>query len=271
MVFRTSYSRPRSIILDGKGLMSRCCVPQDTSLSVWRRQRGELTYTSLCYHKLAPPPSRLSSNAAISLLSAAACLWRPAASSASDQGQRDFASALTGSISAFWTRGVLQFWLQESISRCKQCHDRQSWPPLHGALHLLSRRSLLLLDAGDGAAPRHVSRQTACGLPVRPRKHVKAMSDDAGTADFLGLDDAENDPGLANRQSASNSDPVSRVAQAAAGADGQTVSVDDVNRSVSRGHCFTAQREVLSLCTASGQPLLQPAAASSHGHLWQCE
>ena len=46
---------------------------------MWRRQRGELTYTSLCYHKLTPPPSRLSSNAAINLLSAAACLWRPAA------------------------------------------------------------------------------------------------------------------------------------------------------------------------------------------------
>ena len=59
---------------------------QDTSLSVWRRQRGELTYTSLCYHKLTPPPSRLSNNAAINVLSAAACLWRPTAESQHSRG-----------------------------------------------------------------------------------------------------------------------------------------------------------------------------------------
>ena len=59
---------------------------QDTSLSVWRRQRGELTYTSLCYHKLTPPPSRLSNNASITVCSAAACLWRPTAESGPTRG-----------------------------------------------------------------------------------------------------------------------------------------------------------------------------------------
>ena len=69
-------------------LLSPCTFGalQDTSLSVWRRQRGELTYTSLCYHKLTPPPSRLSNNAAITVLSAAACLWRPSAEATQMEG-----------------------------------------------------------------------------------------------------------------------------------------------------------------------------------------
>ena len=56
-----------------------CALPprQDTSLSVWRRQPGELTYSALCYHKLTPAPSRLNSNATVNVLSVAASTWRP--------------------------------------------------------------------------------------------------------------------------------------------------------------------------------------------------
>jgi hypothetical protein len=42
---------------------------------VWRRTSGQLTYSLLGLHKLVPPPSRVNSNATISLLCAAAAAW----------------------------------------------------------------------------------------------------------------------------------------------------------------------------------------------------
>ena len=54
-----------------------CSAPKDTSLSIWRRQPGELTYSVLCYNKLTPAPSRINSNATVNVLSVAASTWRP--------------------------------------------------------------------------------------------------------------------------------------------------------------------------------------------------
>ncbi len=85
-VAHAAYSTASQCFIMLQSLSCAQAFSQDTSLSVWRRQRGELTYTSLCYHKLTPPPSRLSNNASINLLSAAACLWWPAAVSTPQQG-----------------------------------------------------------------------------------------------------------------------------------------------------------------------------------------
>lgn len=48
---------------------------QDASLSVWRRQAGQLSYNLFTTHKLVPPPSRVSNNAVVSVLCLAASVW----------------------------------------------------------------------------------------------------------------------------------------------------------------------------------------------------
>lgn len=50
-------------------------VVQDASLSVWRRQAGQLSYSLLAMHKLVPPPSRVSNNAVVNILCLAASVW----------------------------------------------------------------------------------------------------------------------------------------------------------------------------------------------------
>ncbi|MCJ1303500.1 hypothetical protein MMC08_006310 [Hypocenomyce scalaris] len=45
------------------------------SLSVWKRQPGQLNYSILTIHKLVPPPSRISNNATVNILCLAASLW----------------------------------------------------------------------------------------------------------------------------------------------------------------------------------------------------
>ena len=55
-------------------------LAQDSSLSVWRRQEGQLTYRLLDLHKLTPPQSRINNNTSLSLLCVAAAPWqRPTA------------------------------------------------------------------------------------------------------------------------------------------------------------------------------------------------
>lgn len=44
---------------------------------MWRRRGTGLTYTALSWHKLLPTPSRGSGAAAVSVISAAAAVWRP--------------------------------------------------------------------------------------------------------------------------------------------------------------------------------------------------
>lgn len=48
---------------------------QEGSLSVWKRQPGQLNYTIMTIHKLVPPPSRISNNATVNILCLAASLW----------------------------------------------------------------------------------------------------------------------------------------------------------------------------------------------------
>lgn len=48
---------------------------QEGSLSLWRRQPGQLNYTIISIHKLVPPPSRISNNATVNVLCLAASLW----------------------------------------------------------------------------------------------------------------------------------------------------------------------------------------------------
>ncbi|KAA6419923.1 MAG: hypothetical protein FRX49_10113 [Trebouxia sp. A1-2] len=51
------------------------CSHQEGSLSVWKRQPGQLNYTIMTIHKLVPPPSRISNNATVNILCLAASLW----------------------------------------------------------------------------------------------------------------------------------------------------------------------------------------------------
>ena len=48
---------------------------QEGSLSMWKRQPGQLNYTIISIHKLVPPPSRISNNATVNVLCLAASLW----------------------------------------------------------------------------------------------------------------------------------------------------------------------------------------------------
>ena len=48
---------------------------QEGSLSVWKRQPGQLNYSIVTIHKLVPPPSRISNNATVNILCLAASLW----------------------------------------------------------------------------------------------------------------------------------------------------------------------------------------------------
>ena len=48
---------------------------QEGSLSVWKRQPGQLNYSIMTIHKLVPPPSRISNNATVNILCLAASLW----------------------------------------------------------------------------------------------------------------------------------------------------------------------------------------------------
>lgn len=52
-----------------------CVLLQEGSLSVWKRQPGQLNYSILTIHKLVPPPSRISNNATVNILCLAASLW----------------------------------------------------------------------------------------------------------------------------------------------------------------------------------------------------
>ncbi|KAK9829709.1 hypothetical protein WJX72_007460 [[Myrmecia] bisecta] len=51
------------------------CSHQDGSLSIWRRQPSQLSYTLLHISKLVPPPSRINNNAVLSLLCISAAVW----------------------------------------------------------------------------------------------------------------------------------------------------------------------------------------------------
>ncbi|KAL3161421.1 hypothetical protein ABBQ32_010311 [Trebouxia sp. C0010 RCD-2024] len=57
------------------GIDLLCCCHQEGSLSMWRRQPGQLNYTIISLHKLVPPPSRISNNATVNILCLAASLW----------------------------------------------------------------------------------------------------------------------------------------------------------------------------------------------------
>ena len=48
---------------------------QEGSLSMWKRQPGQLNYTIISIYKLVPPPSRISNNATVNVLCLAASLW----------------------------------------------------------------------------------------------------------------------------------------------------------------------------------------------------
>ena len=48
---------------------------QEGSLSMWKRQPGQLNYSIISIHKLVPPPSRISNNATVNVLCLAASLW----------------------------------------------------------------------------------------------------------------------------------------------------------------------------------------------------
>ena len=50
-------------------------VFQEGSLSVWKRQPGQLNYSIISINKLVPPPSRISNNATVNVLCLAASLW----------------------------------------------------------------------------------------------------------------------------------------------------------------------------------------------------
>ena len=56
-------------------LRSTCELPQDGSVSTWRRQNGGLTYALLAHAKLTPPPLRVNNNATPTLLCMAAAAW----------------------------------------------------------------------------------------------------------------------------------------------------------------------------------------------------
>ena len=59
--------------------MKQLCawMEQDSSLSVWRRHPGRLTYAMVSSSPLAPQPPRMSNTAAIALLIVAAAKWQP--------------------------------------------------------------------------------------------------------------------------------------------------------------------------------------------------
>ena len=44
---------------------------------MWHRRAGGLTYTAAAWHKLLPPPSRISNNALVTAVSVIAAVWRP--------------------------------------------------------------------------------------------------------------------------------------------------------------------------------------------------
>eukprot|EP00884_Botryococcus_braunii_P018245 jgi/Botrbrau1/5103/Bobra.0128s0014.1 len=62
--------------LHGGGIDLLYCSHQDGSVSVWKRADGHLTYSLAGLHKLVPPPSRVTNNATVNLLSMAAAPWQ---------------------------------------------------------------------------------------------------------------------------------------------------------------------------------------------------